>query len=103
VDETNADDPTEQYTREQLVKMLEFTRMVTSWYGQVDQLSTPALLRLFRGGALLARLFTGGKSQTPKVASEQETADDVTSEEETGGRWRRSASSNSAPNLAPEE
>ena len=83
VHETNADDPTEQYTREQLVKMLDFTSMVTTWYGQVDQLSTPALLRLFRGGALLARLFTGGKSQTPRASSEQEAADDVTSEEET--------------------
>ena len=29
--------------------MLEFTRMVTTWYSQIDNLSTPSLLRLFRG------------------------------------------------------
>jgi hypothetical protein len=37
--------------------MLEFTRMVTVWYSHVDDLSTSALLRLFRGGALLAKVF----------------------------------------------
>lgn len=47
----------EEYTREQLEKMLEFTRMVTAWYSQIDRLSTPALQRLFRGGAKLANLF----------------------------------------------
>ena len=25
--------------------------MVTGWYSQVDRISTPALLRLFKGGA----------------------------------------------------
>ena len=38
--------------------MLEFCRMVTAWYSQIDRLSTPALQRLFRGGAKLAKLFT---------------------------------------------
>ena len=47
--------------------MLEFTRMVTTWYGHIDNLSTPALLRLFKGGAMLAKLFTRGKSRTPVV------------------------------------
>jgi DNA-binding transcriptional regulator GbsR (MarR family) len=60
--EANAGDASEQYTREQLEKMLEFCRMVTTWYSQIDRLSTPALLRLFRGGAKLAKLFTGGGS-----------------------------------------
>ncbi|MGA7498595.1 MAG: MarR family transcriptional regulator [Isosphaeraceae bacterium] len=50
VREAKAGDDSEQYTREQLDKMLEFTRMVTTWYGHIDNLSTPALLRLFRGG-----------------------------------------------------
>ena len=50
VNEASAGDPSEAYTREQLEKMLEFTRMVTAWYSQIDRLSTPALQRLFRGG-----------------------------------------------------
>ena len=41
----------ELYTRQQLEKMLEFTRTVSSWYAQIDRLSTPALRRLFLGGA----------------------------------------------------
>jgi DNA-binding transcriptional regulator GbsR (MarR family) len=57
VDGTKADDASEQYTREQLEKMLEFCRMVTNWYSQIDRLSTPALLHLFRGGATLAKMF----------------------------------------------
>ena len=51
VREAKLGDPAEQYTREQLEKMLEFTRMVTTWYSHIDNLSTPSLLRLFRGGA----------------------------------------------------
>jgi DNA-binding transcriptional regulator GbsR (MarR family) len=57
VDGAKADDASEQYTREQLEKMLEFCRMVTNWYSQIDRLSTPALLHLFRGGATLAKMF----------------------------------------------
>jgi hypothetical protein len=75
VREAKLGDPSEQYTREQLEKMLEFTRMVTNWYSQIDNLSTPALLRLFRGGAVLAKVF--GKSGPRKkkvVASPQEKA-----------------------------
>lgn len=58
VEEAMSGDSSEQYKREQLEKMLEFCRMVTGWYSQIDRLSTPALLRLFRGGAKLAKLFT---------------------------------------------
>src|SRR3954462_6982653 len=47
----------EEYTREQLEKMREFTRMVTAWYSQMDRLSTHALERLFRDGSKLVRLF----------------------------------------------
>jgi DNA-binding transcriptional regulator GbsR (MarR family) len=57
VDEAKSGGPDEDYTREQLDKMLEFTRMVTLWYSQIDRLSTPALERLFRGGAKIATLF----------------------------------------------
>ena len=49
--------------------MLEFTRMVTAWYSQIDRLSTPALQRLFRGGARLAKLF-GGAGATEAEAAE---------------------------------
>ena len=50
--------------------MLEFTRMVTAWYGHIDNLSTPALMRLFRGGTMLAKLFTRGKSRSPVTDNE---------------------------------
>jgi DNA-binding transcriptional regulator GbsR (MarR family) len=55
--EAKSGGPSEQYTREQLEKMLEFVRMVTTWYGQIDRLSTPALERLFRDGSRLVKLF----------------------------------------------
>jgi DNA-binding transcriptional regulator GbsR (MarR family) len=58
----------EEYTREQLQKMLEFTRMVTAWYSQIDRLSTPALQRLFRGGAKLANLFSPSGSSAGEAA-----------------------------------
>ena len=45
--------------------MPEFTRMVTAWYSQIDRLSTPALQRLFRGGAKLAKLFGLGGEAAP--------------------------------------
>ena len=67
VHEAKVGDPSEQYTREQLEKMLEFTRMVTDWYSHIDNLSTPALLRLFRGGAMLAKIF--GRSKTRDESS----------------------------------
>ena len=68
VREASQGDPSEEYTREQLEKMLEFTRMVTAWYSQIDRLSTPALQRLFRGGARLAKLFTPGGSTANETA-----------------------------------
>jgi DNA-binding transcriptional regulator GbsR (MarR family) len=58
VEEVKDGDASERYTREQLEKMLTFCQMVTAWYSQIDRLSTPALLRLFRGGAKLAKLFS---------------------------------------------
>jgi DNA-binding transcriptional regulator GbsR (MarR family) len=72
VHEAELGGPSEQYTREQLEKMLEFTRMVTIWYGYVDDLSTPALLRLFRGGALLAKVFSRVKPKKTSAPSDQE-------------------------------
>jgi DNA-binding transcriptional regulator GbsR (MarR family) len=68
VREASSGDPSEAYTREQLGKMLEFTRMVTAWYSQIDRLSTPALQRLFRGGAKLARIFTAGGTAANETA-----------------------------------
>src|SRR5205823_3346483 len=75
VREAKLGDPSEQYTREQLEKMLEFTRMVTTWYSHVDHLSTPALLRLFRGGAMLAKVFGRATGRRKKMASEPEKAE----------------------------
>ncbi len=75
VKEVKAGDESEQYTREQLEKMLEFTRMVTTWYSHIDHLSTTALFRLFRGGALLGKLFGRNRparkpKESPALASE---------------------------------
>jgi DNA-binding transcriptional regulator GbsR (MarR family) len=69
VREASGDDPSVAYTREQLMKMLEFTRMVTAWYSQIDRLSTPALQRLFRGGAKLAKLFGAAATGTTEKVS----------------------------------
>jgi DNA-binding transcriptional regulator GbsR (MarR family) len=66
VEEANSGGPDEAYTREQLEKMLEFTRMVTTWYSQIDRLPTSALERLFRGGARLAKLFGAGPETKEK-------------------------------------
>jgi DNA-binding transcriptional regulator GbsR (MarR family) len=68
VREASSGDPSEAYTREQLMKMLEFTRMVTAWYSQIDRLSTPALQRLFRGGARLAKLFSAASGEACESA-----------------------------------
>ncbi len=65
VSEANSGGPNDAYTREQLEKMLEFTRLVTQWYNSIDRLPTPALQRLFKGGAKLAKLFAGPSSSPP--------------------------------------
>jgi DNA-binding transcriptional regulator GbsR (MarR family) len=57
VRDANTSVSTDEYTRLQLEKMLEFVRMVTVWYSQIDRLPTPALQALFKGGGRLARLF----------------------------------------------
>src|SRR4051812_15726290 len=74
VHEVKSGGASEEYTREQLEKMLEFCRMVTTWYSQIDRLSTPALQRLFRGGARLVKLFNpsgGGSSRGEKEGYEE--------------------------------
>jgi DNA-binding transcriptional regulator GbsR (MarR family) len=55
--EAKAGGPSEDYTREQLEKMLEFVRMVTTWYGHIDHLSPSSLERLFKNGPKLVKLF----------------------------------------------
>jgi DNA-binding transcriptional regulator GbsR (MarR family) len=60
---------TDEYTRQQLEKMLDFVRMITAWYSQLDRLPTPALQALFKGGARLSRLF-GGEPRTRPEPSE---------------------------------
>lgn len=71
VEETKEGGEGDDYTREQLEKMLEFVRMVTVWYSQIDRLSTPSLQRLFRGGAKLAKLFgLMGSDPEPKELSD---------------------------------
>lgn len=74
VREAKLGEPADEYTREQLEKMLDFTKMVTLWYSSVDHLSTPALLRLFRGGSLLGKLFGKNKRRAKKIVGEHENA-----------------------------
>jgi DNA-binding transcriptional regulator GbsR (MarR family) len=73
VKEVEPGDSSEQYTREQLEKMLEFTQMVTAWYGHIDHLSTASMYRLFRGGALLSKVFNRGGSAAKKAAESTST------------------------------
>lgn len=72
VEETREGGPDEEYTRQQLEKMLEFTRMVTIWYAQIDRLPTPALQRLFRAGGILSRLFGAPSASHPAHARQTE-------------------------------
>ncbi len=74
VREAKLGDESEQYTREQLEKMLDFTKMATTWFSHIDNLSTPSLLRLFQGGAMLAKLFGRSKREANR-AGEQEKAE----------------------------
>ena len=75
VREAKAGDESERYTQEQLEKMLEFTRMVTNWYSHIDNLSTSSLQRLFRGGTMIAKLFSRGKPRGTKPEGEREKAE----------------------------
>lgn len=82
VEEAQAGGEAEAYTREQLEKMLTFTRMVTDWYGHIENLPTPAMLRLFRGGTIIAKLFSrAGKGVSPGFAPE-DSAEERDEEEE---------------------
>jgi hypothetical protein len=50
--------------------------MVTQWYSHVDHLSTPALLQLFRGGAMLAKVFgRRGSAKKGAARADQEKAE----------------------------
>lgn len=84
VKEVQAGDASEQYTREQLEKMLEFTRMVTTWYSHIDHLSTTALFRLFRGGALLGKLF--GRTRSSRTTKESAAVGSEIIVDKTGAR-----------------
>ncbi|RUL89503.1 GbsR/MarR family transcriptional regulator [Tautonia sociabilis] len=74
VEEAKAAGEPEAYTREQLEKMLEFTRLVTTFYSHIDRLPMPALQALFKGGATLSRLFGGGGGSPSRSGSGRETA-----------------------------
>jgi DNA-binding transcriptional regulator GbsR (MarR family) len=74
VKEAEGADEKDAYTREQLAKMLEFTRMVTVWYSQIDRLSTKSLERLFRAGTVVAKMFGGGGGAETDAAAPEERA-----------------------------
>ena len=75
VGEAQSGGTTDEYTRRQLVKMLDFVRMVTAWYSQIDRLPTPALQALFKGGAGLARLFGAEPRSKPEPSETGSIAD----------------------------
>jgi DNA-binding transcriptional regulator GbsR (MarR family) len=77
VEDARSGGPSEDYTREQLEKMLEFTRMLSTWYGQLEHMSTPSLLRLFRSGSRLAKML-GYSGESTKAESEPETTAKLT-------------------------
>ena len=54
---------TDQYTGEQLQKMLEFVQMITIWYSQVDRLSSNSMKRLLTAGAKIATFFGTSESK----------------------------------------
>lgn len=64
VAEAKSGGDSDQYTGEQLQKMLEFVQMITLWYSQVDRLSSTSMKRLLTAGAKIASLFGTGE---PKV------------------------------------
>ncbi|MDR3621183.1 MAG: MarR family transcriptional regulator [Paludisphaera borealis] len=80
VREAKAGDESEQYTREQLEKMLDFTRMVTEWYSHIDNLPIPSLLRLFRGGTLIAKLFTKAGARKGQIGFDPADSDESEAE-----------------------
>ena len=77
VQDANSGGPTDEYTRQQLEKMLDFVRMVTAWYSQIDRLPTPALQALFKGGSRLARLFGVHPSEAQVVPESAEAGSGV--------------------------
>jgi DNA-binding transcriptional regulator GbsR (MarR family) len=55
--ESEGSSESDAFTRGQVQKMLEFTRMISEWYSQIERLPKGSLLRLLRGGAILAKLL----------------------------------------------
>jgi DNA-binding transcriptional regulator GbsR (MarR family) len=54
------DEGSDAFTREQIAKLLEFTRLVSDWHAQIERLPTGAILRLLRGGSALMKLVGPG-------------------------------------------
>ncbi len=55
----DGDSQEDAFTREQLAKLLDFTRMLSDWHAQIERLPTSALLRLLKGGSSLLKLVGG--------------------------------------------
>jgi DNA-binding transcriptional regulator GbsR (MarR family) len=75
--EAKSGGPSEDYTREQLEKMVEFVRMVTTWYGHIDRLSPPALERLFKNGPKLVKLFGWLNSSPSRKPADREDVESL--------------------------
>jgi len=57
VREARVGGPDEADTREPLERMLDFMRLLTAWYSQVDRLPAASLQRLLRSGTQLVKLL----------------------------------------------
>ena len=71
VREAKAGDHQSNTRGNRLGKMLEFTRMVTTWYGHIDNLSTPALAAVQGGGDAGQAILTRGKPRTRRPCRER--------------------------------
>lgn len=77
--------PTEEYTRAQLEKMLEFLNMLGLWYAQIDQLPSPALKGMFLNGHRIVSLFNLLLNNSARAKSFRAAAKDGNPGGEGGG------------------
>ena len=70
--ESSEGSPEEAFTRGQIEKMLDFTKMISDWHSEIERLPKSSMLRLLRGGALLVKLMRvmpGGGAEEPEAKS----------------------------------
>ncbi len=61
------------YSKKQIQRMLDFTKLLSDWYAHIERLPTPALLRLFKGGTILAKLVGSNNNHASGSGAPAET------------------------------